>query len=179
VIRILIITLFCSITSYAQNCGVTIDSTSIISNKNLDFFIRKLQSDSFIVRRDKNVIPARIRKIFNCLTQDTLIANPNEAWQAGDNIIIGKGAPPRQKLLFFGWSANVFFIVYKRGGIATINHVMLFRFDNKKILLGISDRNISDFWAGTVWDEDSTIKELAASLRTKENYIDQDDFLQF
>lgn len=178
-VRIFLITIlimvFSSYTNAQEDCGIKIDTARILANKNLSSFINVLQSDNFILHYNKQEIPTRIQNIFYCLLNDTAFANPNDEWQSTD-MVIGPKLPIR-KLLFFGQSANAFFIIYKTGGMAAITHVMLFRFQNKKILVDINNRIITDFWTGTIWEEPITKQTLISSLTNKENEMDEDNFL--
>lgn len=63
-----------------SDCNIKINPERIRFNTALDFFIKRLKTDSFRVSEDKRQIPAFIKETIDCYL-DTL-ANPDEEWAA-------------------------------------------------------------------------------------------------
>jgi hypothetical protein len=133
---IVIVSLLFSWAINAQtNCYFKVDKNKILRNENLDIFIHKMQTDSFTISRDKRKIPAFVREQFNCLIDDSLLANPGEEWNNSDVHFIAKGKPETtRQLAFYAQSKDVFIIGYLQGGIGIFHHVIFMLFWDKRLV---------------------------------------------
>ena len=120
--------------SFAQKkqCDFSMDSRT----ENLSQLIDSLQGTYLKTLNKKRFIPKFIKRTLNCWTQKFDIANPGKRYQSGD--VYMWHAPIRQ-LTYLGLSDKYVIISYRKGGKGSIDHILIFRFDNKKI---------KDFWAG-------------------------------
>jgi len=143
--------------SYCQtDCYFKFDTMKVLRNENLDFFINKLQTDSFNIGHDKHKIPLYIRKQLTCLLGDSLIANPNEDWQSSDVVFSEPDKVVWRQLVFFAQSNSVFFIVYLHGGIGVSTHLVLMNFRNKKMI---------DFWSGWGLRDITNVKKAVEYMK--------------
>lgn len=114
-----------------------IDSAIILTNKNLDKFIKELKESELEEKTNKTEIPKFIFDFIIDITNEFTIANPNEDWQAGCVVF---EELPRRKLEYFGLGSNVALMTYKSGGRGTSTKILMFYFENEKII---------DFWCGS------------------------------
>lgn len=153
--------LILSYNSFGQNiCGITVDTTKIFLDENLNSFLSDLQSESFQTYTDKKQIPLLIRQQLNCLTNDKFsIANPAEEYQC---CCTSSQELPRRKLLFFSKSKNIFLITYLTGGVGVSTTILMFKLQGDKII---------DLWTGYGFSEfkskDEVIKHIKKKRKTK------------
>jgi len=129
-----------------------IDSALILSNRNLDNLINKIEESELEERTNITQIPKFIFKFINDITNEFTIANPNEKWQVGCVVF---EELPRRKFEYFGLGSNVALMTYKSGGIGTSTKILIFHFDNDKII---------DFWCGNKLKDLKNIDEIIAHL---------------
>lgn len=144
------------------NGKITIDTLSILTNKNLSYFISDLSKQNLNEKVTYQEIPNFIRAFLDSLTGTFSIANPGETWRVGcsgpfeidststikkidkktgDTIyqVHLKEFPARQ-LNYFGLGNDIALMKYYSSGIAKIEHIVIFKFDQEKLV---------DFWSGT------------------------------
>jgi len=129
-----------------------IDSALILSNRNLDNLINKIKESELEEKTNKTEIPKFIFNFINDITNEFTIANPNEKWQAGCVVFEDL---PRRKLEYFGLGSNVALMTYKSGGRGTSTKILIFHFENDKII---------DFWCGNKLKDLKNIDEIIAHL---------------
>jgi hypothetical protein len=155
--------LFLPFVSFSQKqCDYTADSLKVILNENLQEFIDSLSKESLIAKNNITSIPEVVRKAIDCWKNEFSMANPNEAFQTTDALPGGKKLPWRQ-LTYLGVSNHYLILTYKYGGTGLVNHILLFRFNNSRIL---------DFWGGPCKELKNKKQVLAYlnSIKTKGNY---------
>ena len=158
---ILIFFLSLSYNSFGQNnCGITVDTTKIFLDENLDGFVSDLQSQGFQTFTDKKQIPQFIQQQLSCLTNDKFsIANPNEDYRC---CCTSSQKLPRRKLLFFSKSKDIFLITYVTGGVGVSTTILMFKLQGDKII---------DFWTGYGFPEfkskDEVIKHIKKKRKTQ------------
>jgi hypothetical protein len=157
-----------------------IDTTTILTNKNLQPLIDYLDTAELNEKKSISEIPVFIKVFLDSLTNNFSIANPGEDWQVGCTVI-GKQIKkkiydkttgdtlieiafdnsqslPSRQLIYLGLGQDIALITYYSGGIGKIEHVLILKFD-KEI--------ITDFWCGTIG---SDIKDKDVILKfLKEN----------
>ena len=152
----IILLLVVSMTLAAQtNCYFKPDKERILRNKNLNYFLNNTR-DSFKISYEVKDIPGYIREQINCLMDDTLLANPNEAYASG--CVIYEGVPRRQ-LVFHAINSSNFIIVYHHGGFVLSTRALFMRFTNTKLV---------DVWVGGVDYEIKNTKELVDYIRKQQ-----------
>lgn len=142
---------------FGQNdCGITIDTTKIFLDKNLDSFLSGLQSQAFQTFTDKKQIPQSIRQQLNCLTKDNFsIANPNEEYRC---CCTSPQELSRRKLLFFSQSKDIFLITYLTGGDGVSTTILLLKLQGNKII---------DIWTGYGFSEFKSKEEVIKHIKQK------------
>jgi hypothetical protein len=148
-----------------KKCDFQIDTASILTNKNLDFFLTELKTGRFEVANKRNHIPAFIKRELNCLAHGFRIANPNKPYNATDAVI--RRLAMRQ-LRFLAISKSLFVLYYLKGGLGLSGHILLVRFDKEKII---------DLWNGDCSMEIKSVEDLIGYIevnRNKENVLNTD-----
>lgn len=141
------------IISFGQTTNsFTIDTVKILTNENLDDFVQSLKTDTFQISADKSAIPKHIKKQLDKLTKGFSIGNPNQAWQC---CCTSPRRLPERQLNFLAKSKNVLVMTYKTGGIGVSTHLLLIRFDNKKII---------DLWTGYCWADVSQVSDIVSYI---------------
>jgi hypothetical protein len=123
-----------------KDCYFKIDKRKIVENKNLDFFISRMQSDSFILYNDVAQIPSYIRAQISCLVRDTLFANPDMPYAAGCTNPLGW---PVRQLVFGALRNDIFILVYRKGGFVSLTKMIFFQFKDGRLL---------DLWTDRCYD---------------------------
>ena len=137
---ILILVLIVSDKIFCQtNCNYKIDTSKIIHNQNLQRFIDSLSDKDLITKNNISNIPEAVKKAINCWKKEFSIANPDQPYQATDAMNKGKRLPWRQ-LIYLGRDENYMIITYKHGGFVTLYQILLFKFNQEKVI---------DFWGGS------------------------------
>lgn len=126
---------YCSI-SAQKKCDYSINESQILANKNLDFFIDKIEHENFTVYNNKSAIPKNVLKELDCITDNFDIANPGEKFQVG--CIAEKNTAKRQ-LIFLAKSKDIIVMSYATGGFGTSTHFLFIKFSSEKI---------EDLWTG-------------------------------
>jgi hypothetical protein len=167
-----------------DNGKILIDTSRILNNQNLQFFIDELSKQELYQKKTFQEIPSFIRTFLDSLTGNFSIANPGEIWRVGctgpfevdsasttkkidkktgDTIyqVCFKEFPARQ-LNYFGLGNDVALMKYYSGGIAKIEHILIFKF-NKETLV--------DFWSGTgnIFKDNDTKSEILKCLQDNKN----------
>jgi hypothetical protein len=142
-----------------------IDTNAILNNNNLQQLINELEKADLADKKTVTEIPLFIKSFLDSLIDNFSIANPGEDWKVGctslmeidnstqkkridqktgDTIITvsikTKDVPTRQ-LVYFGLGKEIALMTYYTGGIGKSEHILIFRFDNNKIV---------DFWCGNI-----------------------------
>ena len=153
----LIFFLTLSFNSFGQNiCSITVDTTKIFLDKNLDSFLSDLQSQTFQTFTDKKQIPQSIKQQLNCLTKDKFsLANPDEQYRC---CCTSSQKLPGRKLLFFSKSKDVFLITYLTGGIGVSTTILLLKLQGDKII---------DIWTGYGFPEFKSKNEVIKHIKEK------------
>jgi Fe-S cluster assembly iron-binding protein IscA len=137
-----------------NNCGITVDTSKILLDENLDSFLSYLQTESFQTYSDKKKLPVFIKQQLNCLTKDKFsLANPNEKYRC---CCTSSDKLPRRKLLFFSTSQDVFLITYLTGGIGVSTNILMFKFQGDKII---------DLWTGYGFPEFKSKEEVIKHIK--------------
>jgi hypothetical protein len=167
--RTFLITAMCIFNTFVmeaqKKCDFQIDTASILTNKNLDFFLTELKTGRFEVANKRNHIPAFIKRELNCLAHGFRIANPNKPYNATDAVI--RRLAMRQ-LRFLAISKSLFVLYYLKGGLGLSGHILLVRFDKEKII---------DLWNGDCSMEIKSVEDLIGYIevnRNKENVLNTD-----
>jgi hypothetical protein len=156
---IVLLSLFIQYSALGQNtCGISIDTPTILSNKDLSSLINDLQIGGFRTCKDKSQIPNVIRTQLNCLTKDTFrIANPNESYRC---CCTSPQELPGRKLLFFSMSKDFFLITYLTGGMGVSTTILIFKLQNDKII---------DLWRGVGFAEFKSKDEVVKFMKEPRN----------
>jgi hypothetical protein len=161
IMAVVTMTLCFSANAIAQpNCYFKPDANKILNNKNLDFYLAKMQSDKFKVGNNKNRLPHFVREQLTCLIGDSLLADPNEMWNPSDARNIGDVT---RQLVFFAESNGIYILVYRHGGFIVSNKIILMRYKDKKLV---------DLWSGQSSGDLPDIKELSSYLQKNRNTKD-------
>lgn len=152
-----------------NDCNVSFDESKIFFNSNLDFFLKKLKSDTFKVSYSREKIPDFIKLKFLCLI-DT-IASANEPWQVTDNI--SDENLPRRRLRFsaINKKQDIFVVVYEKGGIGKITNIMMMKLTDNGVQLN-GQKNVEDIWVGQGCFTGETITQLLIFLE-ENKYFNQ------
>ena len=134
-----------------------IDTTTILSNKNLQPLIDLLEKSNLSEIKNVTALPSFIKTFLDNLTDSFSIANPVENWQVG--CVIDKPLPSRQ-FVYLGIGDQVALMTYYTGGFGKLEHVLIFKFSNNKIL---------DFWCGNTMTDLMNKKEIVNYLKDNKN----------
>lgn len=142
------------------DCNIKINPERIRFNTALDFFIKRLKTDSFRVSEDKRQIPAFLKETIDCYL-DTL-ANPDEEWAA---TCTHREGLPLHQLLFHAINAqeDVFVIAYWTGGIGTYITVVLMQLSERGIIIN-GQKNVTEFWSTRGFFKERSITALLPYL---------------
>lgn len=156
---IIIYLIFCVTVNAQSQCSFKLDTTSILNNSSLNDFRSAIENDSFTLLTNRKDIPYFIKSQLDCICNGFSIANPGKPFQGTDIISWRlKKLPPRQ-LTFLARSNTVMVINYQKGGFGLSKHLILVKFENKKIV---------DLWAGSCSREIITIEDLVSALKEEE-----------
>jgi len=143
--------------SYGQKqCGCTVDTARILSDRNLGVFLAGLQSEQFRTSKDKKDIPAAVIRQLRCLTYDSFsLANPNEDYRC---CCTSSRKLPVRRLIYFSKSKNFFIIAYSMGGIGTWTNLLMLRLEDDRIV---------DLWAGLGSSKMFSNEDVVEHIRSK------------
>ena len=131
-----------------------IDTTTILNNKNLQPLIDLLEKSDLSEKKNVSALPTFIKSFLNNLTDSFSIANPGENWQVG--CVVDQPLPSRQ-LIYLGIGKDIALMTYYTGGFGKLEHVLIFKFSNDKIL---------DFWCGNITSDNiMNKKEIVKYLK--------------
>lgn len=135
---VLILLLATQLHSYGQkNYDYKIDSSRVLSDKNLDIFLTGLNLEPFQTFKDKKHIPVVIRQQLRCFSYDSFtLGNPGEDYRC---CCTSSRKLPARQLIFLSKSEHYFVMVYKMGGIGTWVNVLMLKLENDRIV---------DLWSG-------------------------------
>ncbi|RYD58356.1 MAG: hypothetical protein EOP56_05410 [Sphingobacteriales bacterium] len=127
-----------------RDCNVPINKKRIVTNANLEYFVKRLKEDSYTISRDKHMMPHYIKGTVECLL-DTM-ANPGEAWNSSCAFLPNR---PDSELVLFATNTlnDIFLIMYRTGGMWTCEHLMLLKLENKGFKPG-KLKAVEDVWIG-------------------------------
>jgi hypothetical protein len=155
----LIVIFFLTLTfkSFGQNaCGISVDTTKILMDVNLDAFVSSLRTGNLQTFKDIRKLPSFIKQQLDCLTKDNFsIANPNEEYRC---CCTSSQKLPKRKLLFFSTSNDMLLITYLTGGVGTSTTILLLKFKDKKVV---------DVWTGYGFPEFKTKEEVIEHIEAK------------
>ena len=113
-----------------------IDTAKILANENLDTFVQILMTDTFQIFSDVNAIPILVGKQLSSLTNGFSITNSDRLYRC---CCTSPLSLPKRQLSFLAKSKDVLVMTYKTGGFVVSTHLLLIRFNDKKIV---------DLWSG-------------------------------
>lgn len=169
-----------------ENGIVIIDTNTILTNKNLEFFINDLTKQELEQKMTYQEIPNFIKVFLDSLTDNFSIANVGEVWRVGctepfeidsttkttninkktgDTIYQFKFKTkeyPSRQLNYFGLGKDLALMKYYSGGIAKIEHILIFKFKNEILI---------DFWSGTgsIFKDNVTKEDIIKYLKENKN----------
>lgn len=79
--------------------------------------------------RRLEALPSQLRKALTEVTHGERIANPNQRWQATDNLV--NPSLSRRHLILAGVSGSMSFVFYEHGGRGKHQHLLLFSGNQK------------------------------------------------
>jgi hypothetical protein len=128
------------------------DSSSIISNANLNLMLDGLGKEEVVVKSKKKHIPSFIKQTLNCWTGKFSIANPGKRYQSGciSEYKLGIFLAPIRQLKYLGISKHFVVLQYKKGGFAACEKLLIFKINNGRVV---------DFWTGYSYGVDLKSKE--------------------
>lgn len=119
-----------------------VDSVKIYFNRNLNNFLSCINHDQFRTYDNKNSIPPFITEQLDYFTGSFSLSNPKEQYQC---CCTSPRTFPRRKLDFLAISNNVLVMTYSTGGIAVEEHILLIKFERKRIVdvwYGLADYSL-------------------------------------
>jgi hypothetical protein len=151
---------FAFIVNGQSQCVYKIDTAGILANRNLDTFLSELETDSFTVTNNKKDIPRLIKKQLRCMPDGFSIANPGKRYQATDVVVWRVKPLPRRQLIFLAKSKDMLIMTYFIGGIGKSGHILLIKFQDKKIL---------DLWTGYSFNGLETKQSIINTINQNRN----------
>ena len=146
-------------TTLSENQGTTsgqfeVDTVSILTNKNLDNLISKVDSTELTVHSEFSSIPSFIKDFLKKLVGTKFrIADPGEDWQATD---IVEGDLPDRQLVYLGIGQDVMLLAYNKGGIGMSERILILHFEKSCI---------KDFWCGGALTELTKKDQIVSYLK--------------
>lgn len=140
-----------------KNCRqFKVDTVSILTNKNLDRLISKVETTELRIYPKYESTPSFVKMFLDSLAgTEFRIADPGEDWQATDVV---EGNLPDRQLVYLGVGQEVMLLAYNKGGIGMSERILIIRFENSCI---------KDFWCGGVLteltDKDQIVNHLKAN----------------
>lgn len=145
-----------------------IDTNAILRNNHLYQFIEDLEKTELDEKNKLEEISPMFITFLEEQTEEFLIANPGEDWEPGCTVTTARneqgeiisGKKPKRQLVYFGLGPQIAMMVYYKGGLGKSECILLFRFDDTKII---------DFWCGhSQWDL-TTKKDILKHLKENMN----------
>ncbi len=160
------------------NGKFVIDTNAILNNNNLLSLIDDLENTDLTEKKTVTEIPPFIKSFLDSLTDSFSIADPGEDWQVGC-VVMGKQIQkrvydkktgdtliqvafdnsqtlPSRQLAYFGRGKDIALMTYYTGGIGKLEHILIIKFDNTKIV---------DFWCGNIMTDVSNKAEILKYLK--------------
>lgn len=131
---LLILILFVAICGYGQEkpCGFDRNSIVMVDSLTSIRLLDTIRNSSLNAYNRKEKMPLFIQEAFDCWVKEWGIANPGRPYYATD--AIGWRSLPRRQLMYLGLTDHYMLISYKHGGLAFNCPMLLFKFENEKIL---------------------------------------------
>jgi len=126
--------------SQKQLCQFPIDSAKNFHHQGLSSLIDSLEPAQVKTLNKRKYIPKIIRQTLNCWTNKFDIANANKSYQTTDVIHSRLKPLPLRQITYLGVGSRYFILTYKKGGFAASDHILIFRYEKKKIV---------DAWIGS------------------------------
>ena len=159
------------------NGRFVIDTNAILNNNNLQTLIEELEKTELVEKKTVAEIPSFIKSFLDSLTDNFSIANAGEDWQVGC-VIMGKQIQkkvydektgdtliqvtfdnsqprPSRQLVYFGLGKDIALMAYYTGGFGKSEHILIIKFDDKKIV---------DFWCGNILTDVTNTTEILKYL---------------
>jgi hypothetical protein len=126
-----------------KDCGqFEVDTVSILTNKNLDELISKVETTDLTLYSEFESTPDFVKVFLDSLVGTKFrIADPGQDWQATD--VVEEDLPDRQ-LVYLGVGQEVILLAYNKGGIGMSERILIIHFEKSCI---------KDFWCGGVLTE--------------------------
>ncbi len=161
--RFFILFILCSgiaIAAYSQKQKVfNVDEDKILFNKNLEFYISRLNSAKFTILKSNKDIPRFIKDqlpFFN----DRSIADTGGKYRLTDATI--DSMLPDRKLVFLAKSKDVFIITYLKGGGEITNHIAFVR---------TKENLVTDIWSGNGCINCKSVKNILTYIQENKNRV--------
>jgi hypothetical protein len=120
-----------------KNCDYKINSSRVLTDMNLDSFLRGLNLEPFQTFKDKKKIPSVILQQLRCLSYDGFnLGNPGEDYRC---CCTSSMKLPARQLIFLSKSEHYFVMAYMMGGAGTWVNVLMLKLENDRIV---------DLWSG-------------------------------
>lgn len=144
-----------------EDCNVSIDENRIKNNLNLDYFLKRIQTDSFSLCTEKQRIPEYIHDKIDCLFGD--FANVGEDWNG--TCTVTEDLPFKQ-LQFFAINKqkDIMVLVYRSGTIGVATSIVFMRLASKGISVN-SQKQVVDIWGCRSFFHGKTLPELVTYIQ--------------
>jgi hypothetical protein len=138
-----------------KHCGqFQVDTVSILTNKNLDRLISKVETTELTVYSQFNSTPSFVKEFLKRLIGTKFrIADQGEEWQATDVV---QGDLPDRQLVYLGVGQDVMLLAYNKGGIGVSERILIIHFEQSCI---------KDFWCGGVLTELTDKNQIVNHLK--------------
>jgi hypothetical protein len=137
-----------------------LDTMALLTNKNLAYLTIEVENADLKESKNISDIPVFIREALNNWAHDSFsIANPGEKWQVSD--VVEYPYLPWRQLVYLGVGSNVMLMTYYHGGIGVSKKILIFKYENGKII---------DFWSGYTGKDFTTKQKI---IKTLKNYSDE------
>ncbi len=142
-----------------KDCGqFAVDTVSILTNKNLDGLILKVETTELAHYPEFESIPSFVKAFLDSLVGKKFrIADPGEEWQATD---IVEGDLPDRQLVYLGVGQEVMLLAYNKGGFGMSERILIVHFEESCII---------DFWCGGVMTELRDKDQIVNHLKENKN----------
>lgn len=159
--------------NYESNISVVngkfvIDTNAILNNNNLQSLIDNLEKTDLTEAKTVAEIPTFIKSFLDTLTGSFTIADPSEDWQVGCTSLtiidkegnVTSDEKPKRQLIYFGSGSDIALLTYYTGGIGKSEHILIFKYNDNKIL---------DFWCGNISTDVTNKTEIINYLKANKD----------
>ena len=140
-----------------KHCECIVDTTRILLNTDLNYFIFGLQNETFRALSKKEDIPKFVLDQLDCLTRGFSLANPDQNFRC---CCTSSQKLPKRKLLYLAESRDMLVMTYLTGGIAVQTHLLMIKFTQQRI---------NKLWAGFGDENLRSPKEIANYIEKNRN----------